>query len=58
MVVDLGLENRRHSEALAERKLEIEEIKDDFRTFRRGLCAKMKRLYKTMGHEELYDAAP
>lgn len=56
MIVELRLENRRLSNKLAERKLEVQELKDEFCDLRHGLCAKMKHLYKTMGHKVLYDA--
>ena len=40
----LRLENRRLEDQLAERKIEVEELRDDLRLLRRGLSAKMKRL--------------
>lgn len=57
MIIDLRLENRRLRDALTEKKLETEELKDNFRVLRHGLCAKIKRLYNATGHDGLYDAA-
>ena len=42
MVQQLRLENRRLEDQLAERKIEVEELRDDLRLLRRGLSAKMK----------------
>jgi hypothetical protein len=56
MVRELRLENRRIGDQLAGWKLEIEELHDDLRSFRRGLSAKLKCLYKATGLEELYYA--
>jgi len=54
MVQQLRLENRRLEDQLAERKIEVKELRDDLRLLRRGLSAKMKRLYEAMGHKDLY----
>ena len=54
MVQQLHLENRRLEDQLAERKIEVEEFRDDLRLLRRGLSAKMKRLFEATGHEDLY----
>ncbi|RLN42211.1 hypothetical protein C2845_PM01G42560 [Panicum miliaceum] len=48
------LENRRLKDQLAEWKLEVEELHDDLRTFRRGLSSRLKRLYTAIGQEDLY----
>ena len=54
MVQQLRLENRRLEDQLAERKVEVEGLRDDLRLLRRGLSAKMKRLYEATGHKDLY----
>ena len=54
MVQQLHLENRRHEDQLTERKIEVEELRDDLHVLRRGLSAKMKRLYEATGHKDLY----
>ena len=54
MVRQLRLENRRLEDQLAERKIEVEELQDDLRLLRRGLSAKMKRLFEATGHKDLY----
>ena len=54
MVQQLRLENRRLEDQLAERKIEVEELLDDLRLLRRGLSAKMKRLFEATGHKDLY----
>ena len=54
MVQQLRLENRRLEDQLAERKIEVEELRDDLRLLRRGLSAKMKRLFEATGHQDLY----
>ena len=54
MVQQLRLENRRLENQLAERKIEVEELRDDLHLLRRGLSAKMKRLFEAMGHKDLY----
>ena len=54
MVQQLRLENRRLEHQLAERKIEVEELLDDLRLLRRGLSAKMKRLFEATGHKDLY----
>ena len=54
MVQQLRLENRRLEDQLAERKIEVEELRDDLHLLRRGLSAKMKRLFEAMGHKDLY----
>jgi predicted RNase H-like nuclease (RuvC/YqgF family) len=56
MVRELHLENRQLGDQLAEWKLEIEELHNDLCSFCRGLSAKLKRLYKATGQEELYYA--
>ena len=40
------LENRHLENQLAERKIEVEELRDDLRLLRRGLSSKMKRLFE------------
>ena len=54
MVQQLRLENRRLESQLAERKIEVEELRDDLRLMRRGLSAKLKRLFEVTGHKDLY----
>ena len=54
MVMQIRLENRRLEDQLAKLKLEIENLQDDLRSLRRGLSAKLKRLYRATGQEELY----
>ena len=54
MVQQLLLENRHLEDQLAERKVEVEELRDDLRLLRRGLSAKMKRLFEATGHKALY----
>ena len=54
MVQQLCLENRRLEDQLAERKIEVEELRDDLRLLRKGLSAKMKRLFEATGHKDLY----
>ena len=54
MVQQLRLENRRLENQLAERKIEVEELRDDLRLLLRGLSAKMKRLFEATGHKDLY----
>ena len=54
MVRQLRLENRRLEDQLAERKIEVEELRDDLRLLRRGLSAKMKHLFEATGHKDLY----
>ena len=54
MVQQLRLENRRLEDQLAERKIEVEELRDDLRLLRRGLSAKMKCLFEATGHKDLY----
>ena len=54
MVQQLRLENRRLEDQLAERKIEVEELRDDLRLLWRGLSAKMKRLFEATGHKDLY----
>ena len=54
MVQQLRLENRRLEDQLAERKIEVEELRDDLRLLRRGLSAKMKHLFEATGHKDLY----
>ena len=54
MVQQLLLENRHLEDQLAERKIEVEELRDDLRLLRRGLSAKMKRLFEATGHKDLY----
>ena len=53
MVQQLRLENRHLEDQLAERKIEVEELRDDLRLRRRGLSAKMKRLFAATGHKDL-----
>jgi len=54
MVQQLCLENRRLEDQLAERKIEVKELRDDLHLLRRGLSTKMKRLYEATGHKDLY----
>ena len=54
MVQQLRLENRRLEDQLAERKIEVEELRDDLGLLRRGLSAKMKHLFEATGHKDLY----
>ena len=54
MVQQLRLENRCLEDQLAERKIEVEELRDDLHLLRRGLSAKMKRLFEATGHKDLY----
>ena len=54
MVQQLRLENRRLEDQIAERKIEVEELRDDLRLLRRGLSAKMKHLFEATGHKDLY----
>ena len=54
MVQQLLLENRHLEDQLAERKIEVEELRDDLRLLRRGLSAKMKHLFEATGHKDLY----
>ena len=54
MVQQLRLENRHLENQLAERKIEVEDLRDDLRLLRRGLSAKMKRLFEAIGHKDLY----
>ena len=54
MVQQLRLENRHLENQLVERKIEVEELRDDLRLLRRGLSAKMKRLFEATGHKDLY----
>ena len=58
MVQQLCLENRSLEDQLAERKIEVEELRDDLRLLRRGLSAKMKRLFEATGHKYLYYESP
>jgi predicted RNase H-like nuclease (RuvC/YqgF family) len=54
MVQQLRLENRRLENHLTERKIEVEELRDDLRLLWRGLSAKMKRLFEATGHKDPY----
>ena len=54
MVQQLRLENRHLEDQLVERKIEVEELRDDLRLLWRGLSAKMKRLFEATGHKDLY----
>ena len=54
MVQQLHLENRHLEDQLAERKIEVEELREDLRLLRRGLSAKMKCLFEATGHKDLY----
>ena len=54
MVQQLRLENRHLENQLVERKIEVEELWDDLLLLRRGLSAKMKRLFEATGHKDLY----
>ena len=46
MVQQLRLENRRLENQLTERKIEVEELRDDLRLLRRGLSAKMSACFR------------
>ena len=54
MVQQLRLKNRRLEDQFAERKIEVEELRDDLRLLLRGLSAKMKHLFEATGHKDLY----
>ena len=54
MVQQLRLDNRRLKNQLVERKIKVEELRDDLRLLRRGLSAKMVRLFEATGHKDLY----
>ena len=54
MVQQLRLENRRLEDLLAERKIEVEELRDDLRLLFRGLSAKMKHLFEATSHKDPY----
>jgi len=54
MVQQLRLENRRLEDQLAERKIEVEELRDDLHLLRGGLSTKMKHLFEATGHKDLY----
>ena len=54
MVQQLRLENWYLENQLAKRKIEVEELRDDLRLLRRGLSAKMKRLFEATCHKDLY----
>ena len=58
MVQQLRSENKCLQDQLAERKVEVEELRDDLRLLRHGLSAKMKHLYKATGHKDLYYDLP
>ena len=53
MVQHLRLENRHLENQLAERKIEVGELRDDLRLLQRGLSAKMKCLFEATGHKDL-----
>ena len=54
MVQQLRLENRRLEDQLAERKIEVGELRDDLHLLRHGLSTKMKRLFEATSHKDLY----
>ena len=54
MVQQLRLENSRLEDQLAERKIEVEELRDDLCLLRHGLSAKMKCLFEATSHKDLY----
>ena len=54
MVQQLRLENRCLEDQLVERKIEVEELRDNLRLLWRGLSAKTKRLFEATGHKDLY----
>jgi hypothetical protein len=35
--------------------MDLTELRVDLRDLRRGLCTKMRCLFKAIGHEDLYD---
>ena len=39
---------------IMEDRIKMEELSDKYDTLRRGLCAKMRRLAKAVGKEEIY----
>ena len=54
MIDDLRLENFRLSNRVSEAKVERDALRKDLDTLRDGLCAKIKRAFKTMGKPNLY----
>ena len=54
MVQQLRPENRLLEDQFTERKIEVEELQEDLCLLRRGLSAKMKRLFEATGHKDLY----
>jgi len=54
MVQQLRLENRRLEDHLVERKIEVEELRDDLQLLCCGLSSKMKGLCEFIGHKDLY----
>ena len=58
MVQQLCLENRRLEDKLVERKIEVEELRDNLRLLHRGLSAKLKCLNEATGHKDLYLELP
>jgi hypothetical protein len=56
LMKELEASNEKLRAAYSEQKLDLAELRDDIREFRRGLCAKMRRLFSTTGHAALYDA--
>jgi hypothetical protein len=54
LVEGLGRECEKLKSISAEQKMDLAELRDDFRDLRRGLCAKMRHLFVATGHEDLY----
>jgi predicted RNase H-like nuclease (RuvC/YqgF family) len=54
MVQQLHLENRCLEDQLAERKIEVEELRENLHFLCRGLSAKMKCSFEVTGHADLY----
>ena len=56
LMKELEASNEKLRAAYSEQKLDLAELRDDIRDLRRGLCAKMRRLFSATGHAALYDA--
>jgi hypothetical protein len=56
LVEGLRRECEKQKSISVEHKMDLDELRDDFRDLRRGLCGKMRRLFVATGHEDLYDA--
>jgi hypothetical protein len=55
-VAQLRTENRRLKDTLPKDKVELDELRVDLASLRRGFCAKHFHLYKAVGKEDLYCA--